>query len=61
MIPCECLGGVGFLFPFLIDFSSKEFGISYVTNSAIFPLFLLGCSIDTPSIAHHFDGETMDH
>ena len=53
MIPCECLGGVGFLFPFLIDFSSKEFGISYVTNSAFFPLFLLGCSIDVSLMEYH--------
>ena len=60
MIPCECLGGVGFLFPFFMDFSPKEFGISYVTNSAIFPLFLLGCSIDTPSILHRWSIVSME-
>ncbi len=60
MIPCECLGGVGFLFPFFIDFSPKEFGISYVTNSAIFPLFLLGYSIDTPSILHRWSIVSME-
>jgi hypothetical protein len=61
MIPCECLDGVGFLFPFFMDFSPKEFGISYVASFAIFPLFLLGYSIVSMEYLWGIDGQYMEN
>ena len=60
-IPCEFLGGVGFLFSLFLDFSPQEQGIILARNSAVFPFFLRRYSIVTPSLLHRKSIVSMEY